>query len=246
MDDGSGYESSTGQGGVNAVGHVEIYTPGFTYLNYGNSDYDARHRFVSSYAYRVPVFTAIANNAVLREAVSGWEIGGVTAVQSGFPVAIVQGQDRSLWCDGSSYFGCGDVPDTSSYHIKTYNPRTTQTLMVNGTPETGNFYFDPTPFSNEPIGTYGNVKRNFFHGPGFNYTDMSLYKNIPFGKESGRGVQIMLQAANVFNHANFDSPDGNYTDGPYFGSITSVDVSADYNHDPSPGRTARIVGKVTF
>jgi hypothetical protein len=247
MDDGSGYESSTGQGGVNAVGHVEIYTPGFTYLNYGNSDYDARHRFVSSYAYRVPVFTAIANNAVLREAVSGWEIGGVTAVQSGFPVAIVQGQDRSLWCDGSSYFGCGDVPDTSSYHIKTYNPRTTQTLMVNGTPETGNFYFDPTPFSNEPIGTYGNVKRNFFHGPGFNYTNLQLSKNFAVSKTNeNRYVELRIEAFNAFNHANFTSPGGNFSSGSTFGEVSAVIVTADPNGDPSPARSYQLVGKFFF
>jgi Carboxypeptidase regulatory-like domain len=247
LDDGSGYESSTGGGGENASGHVEIYTPGFTYLNYGNSDYDARNRFVSSYAYRVPVFSAIANNAILREAVSGWEIGGVTALQSGFPIGIQQGQTRSLWCDGSSYFGCGDVPDTSSYHIKTFNPRKTQTLMVNGTAETGNFYFDPTPFSNEPIGTYGNVKRNFFHGPGFNYTNLQLSKNFALSKNNeGRYIEVRIEAFNAFNHANFTAPGGNFSSGSTFGEVSAVVVTSDPNGDPSPARSYQLVGKFFF
>ncbi len=247
LDDGSGYESSTGGGGENASGHVEIYTPGFTYLNYGNSDYDARNRFVSSYAYRVPVFSAIASNAILREAVSGWEIGGVTALQSGFPIAIQQGQDRSLWCDGSSYFGCGDVPETSSFHIKTFNPRKTQTLMVNGTAETGNFYFDPSSFSNEPIGTYGNVKRNFFHGPGFNYTNLQLSKNFAVSKTNeNRYVEVRIEAFNAFNHANFTAPGGDFSSGSTFGEVNAVVVTSDPNGDPSPARSYQLVGKFFF
>jgi hypothetical protein len=75
---------------------------------------------------------------------------------------------------------------------------------------------------------------------------MSLYKNLPLGHESARSVQIMLQAANVFNHANFARPDGNFTDGPFFGEVTAVKSSADYNGDPAAGRTAQIVGKITF
>ena len=90
------------------------------------------------------------------------------------------------------------------------------------------------------------MKRNFFHGPGFNYTNLSLYKNIPFGRESGRGVQIALQAANVFNHANFAQPDNNFNDGPYFGTVSGVDASADYNGDPAAGRTVQIAGKFNF
>jgi hypothetical protein len=31
----------------------------------------------------------------------------------------------------------------------------------------------------EPIGTFGNVKRNLFHGPGFNYSNLEVYKNPP-------------------------------------------------------------------
>jgi len=42
------------------------------------------------------------------------------------------------------------------------------------------------------------------------------------------------------------NPDGNYTDGPYFGTISSVKSSADYNGDPAPGRTVQLVGRVTF
>ncbi len=82
-------------------------------------------------------------------------------------------------------------------------------------PRTSNHeWFDPTLFTQEPLGSLGNVKRNFFHGPGFNYTNLSLYKDFPLGAEKARYVEIRMEAFNAFNHANFGQPDGNYTDGP--------------------------------
>jgi hypothetical protein len=247
LDNGSGYESTTGGGGLSGVGPSQIYTPGYTYLNYGDSDYDARSRFVTSYVYTVPVFSGMRNNWLLREAVAGWEIGGVTALQSGFPVPIEQGQQRSLWCDGDSYFGCGDVPMTSTYHIQRENPREVQSFMVNGVQQTGHFFFNPSSFSNEPIGTYGNVKRNFFHGPGFNYTNMQLSKNFMVSSShENRYLQLRIEAFNAFNHANFSGPGGNFSSGTTFAEVSSVDVSADVNGDPSPARSFQLVGKFYF
>jgi hypothetical protein len=37
-------------------------------------------------------------------------------------------------------------------------------------------------------------------------TDLSLYKNLPFGSE-GRRLQLRFEFYNVFNHANFSAVD---------------------------------------
>jgi Carboxypeptidase regulatory-like domain len=231
LDNGSGYESGTGSNN-----RVQIFTPGFTYLNYGDSDYDARHRFATSYIYEVPMTASMKEKPFLRAALAGWEIAGVTALQTGFPVGIEQGSQRSLWCSGS-YFGCGDTPNTSNFHIKSLNPRASQ-----------NPWFDTSSFSDEQVGTFGNVKRNFFHGPGFNYTNLQVAKNIHLSADGQRYIQLRLEAFNAFNHANFSNPDGNFADkGAGFGSITSVDQSlADPNGDPQPGRAVQLAGKFYF
>jgi hypothetical protein len=235
LDDGSGYESQTGgDGGYGNAGHVYNYVPGFSHLNYGSSDFDARQRIVAVYEYVIPAAGFLADNAILRETLSGWGISGLTAAQSGFPISVNMGTDRSYWCDGSSYFGCADVPETSSFNIQTMNPRSAS-----------HQYFNTSPFSPEPLGTFGNVGRNFFHGPGFNYTNLALTKNIPFGNESGRYAQLRLEAFNAFNHANFAPPSGDFSS-PQFGVITGVIQSADPNADPSPGRAVQLAGKVYF
>lgn len=245
LDDGSGYESSTGGGGPRGAGISRNYTPGFEYLNYGDSDFDARHRFVASYVYQIPVFSAVAGHPFLREAVTGWELSGVTALQTGFPVSFSQGSTRSLWCDGSSYFGCADVPVTSTFHIHKEDPRKIQTFNVNGTPVTGTYFFDPSSFSNEPIGTYGNTKRNFFHGPGYNYTNLRFSKSFHLGANEHRYIQLGIEAFNAFNHANFNAPHGSLT-GSNFGQVKSVVSGIDPNSDPAPARTYQLMGKLYF
>jgi hypothetical protein len=248
LDNGSGYESATGSQ-QQGSGHPQIYTPGFTYLNYGDSDYDARHRFVTSYIYEVPVFASIRNNAILRETLSGWEVAGVTALQGGFPIGLSEGQSRSLWCDGGSYFGCGDTPETSSFKIAKANPRKTQTITyADGSTQTGNFYFSPATFSDEPLGTFGNVKRNsLLHGPGFNYTNLQLSKKFHVSSaHEDRLIQLRIEAANAFNHANFAAPGGNFTSKSTFGIVNSVQASADPNGDPEPARVFQLVGKFFF
>ncbi|MGA3046695.1 MAG: carboxypeptidase-like regulatory domain-containing protein [Terracidiphilus sp.] len=229
LDDGSGYEGSTG-----ANNRVRNYTPGFTYLNYGDSDFDARHRIVGSYVYTVPVFAVFRSNAILRETLSGWGIGGVTALQSGFPIGIEMGTQRSFWCSADSYFGCADNPEYTGAPIKKLNIRSST-----------NQYFDTTPFSAETIGTFGNTSRNFFHGPGFDYTNLQLSKNIHFSPDAVRYVQLRVEAFNAFNHANFANPVGNFSS-PQFGIVTSVIQSAEPNADPQPGRAVQLVGKLYF
>jgi hypothetical protein len=136
-----------------------------------------------------------------------------------------------------SYYSCPDTPNTSNFKVASMNPRAF-----------GNQWFDISSFTQEAVGTFGNVKRNYFHGPGYNYTNLSLYKDFPLG-ESSRYIQIRMDAFNAFNHANFNLPDGNYTDGPgYFGVITSVagSTTADVNSDPQPGRAVQLAAKIYF
>jgi hypothetical protein len=232
LDNASGLEDSV------ANGYGSNYVPGFQYLSYGDSAYDARQRLVGLYNYEIPVLHSIAGNTYARSALSGWHFTGITALQTGFPVTIYDaGVFNSLYCDQFSFVNCPDVPNTSTFHIKTLNPR-----------RAGNYWFNPATFTQEPIGTFGNVKRNFFHGPGFNYSNFEIYKNIPVGRsESSRYIQLRLEAYNAFNHANFASPNGNFGAGsPVFGSINSVDQPVSTSGDPQPGRAIQLGGKFYF
>ena len=240
LDNASGLESSGF--GARSLNNV----PGFQYLSYGDSDYDVRHRLSASYDFTIPLLPSMNQNYLMKEILGSWHFNGVTALETGFPVNLSDaGAFSSLWCDGFSFYGCADNPNTSTFHVPSQSIR-----------KTGD-WFSPSQFSGEATitwpdgnvgagGQFGNVKRNFFHGPGYNYSNLSVYKVLPVGRDSARSVQIALQASNAFNHANFAGPDSNYTDGPLFGTVTAVKATADVNGDPSGGRTVQLVGKFRF
>jgi hypothetical protein len=228
LDDGSGLESS----GFNGRGYNQY--PGGAALNYGPSDYDARQRLVSSIVYEVPVFHS--SNYLLREGLSGWQVAAITAVQTGFPINFTEEDTfRSKWCDEYSYYSCPDTPEVSTFSVPVNKIRSTGT------------YFNAGLFSAEPLGTFGNVGRGLLHGPGFNYSNVSVAKNFPLSADGVRSIQIRMDASNVFNHANFAAPDSNFGD-QTFGQVSATlgSGSADPNADPTGGRTVQLVGRVYF
>lgn len=233
LDNGSGLESS----GFNGHGYNQY--PGYSYLNYGDSDFDARQRFVAVYEYQIPIGSRLNRNYLTRLLLGGWNLGGITTLQTGFPVNITDtGQFNSLWCDQYSFYSCPDTPVTSNFRIPT---------KVAAANQQGFDWMDTSVFSQEKVGYFGNVKRGILHGPGYNYTNMDILKNFYLNKlDRKMYVQLRLEAYNVFNHPNFAMPDGNFTDGPgNFGVISSV-IQPGINGDPQPGRTVQIAGKFFF
>jgi hypothetical protein len=227
LDNASGLESS----GFNGRGYN--WVPGYQYLSYGDSDFDARHRFVALYVYEIPIGN-LRSNTIARETLGGWRVSGITAFQTGFPVTLMQTSGwNSLWCDAYYYYYCADSPQTSTFNVKTMNPRGAT-----------NEWFDPSNFSSEPIGTFGNTKRNYFHGPGYNYTNFELAKDIPI--HESMFIELQLEAFNLFNHANFDQPDGNFSDGPGSFAVISNVIQPVNNGDPQPGRCVQLAAKFYF
>jgi hypothetical protein len=58
-------------------------------------------------------------------------------------------------------------------------------------------------------------------------------------------LELQLEAFNLFNHANFALPDGNFSDGPgSFAVITNVLQPG--TGDPQPGRAVQLAAKFYF
>jgi len=198
IDDTSGYEGSGA-----APGAIRIPNPFDFALNRGDSNFDARHRFVINYNYELPA--PHWNNAFSRYALSGWRLSGITTLQTGFPVIVGDTALRSLQCPvqpPTVYYGCWDAPNVAG-PVGIYNPRNTNLVNAasGNTSALSNYYFNPNAFSVEPIGTLGNEGRNNFHGPGINQTDLALVKLIKFSET--RRVEMRLESFNTFNHTQF-------------------------------------------
>jgi hypothetical protein len=186
------------------------YSQGLNYTNYhldkSLAQFDMTHNFVVSYAYELPF--ARLGTALPKRLVEGWTLNGITRFTTGFPVSISQSGDRSLV----------GIPRGIIDQPNFVGPLVTQDPRLPG-PRRSNLYFSSSGFTSEPLGGFGNANRAFFHGPGFNNWDFALHKNTKI--REGMTLQIRAEFFNMFNHAQFNNPNGNFNSS-LFGYVTSA------------------------
>ena len=159
----------------------------------GLSAWNLKHNFVATYDYRLPLQRLTTR---FRRALEGWEISGITRAASGFPVTLSTNGDNSL--QGSSPNGVNnrylDLPDFTG-----------QPLNINSNPRANGLqYFNSGAFTDNALGTPGDVARRFFSGPGMFNTDAVLHRN--FQIREGKVLQLRLEVFNLFNHVQFFGP----------------------------------------
>jgi hypothetical protein len=148
------------------------------------------HVFSASYVYELPFFKK-GKNGFLRAVLGGWQISGITNIESGRPIARVV-----LNATGQAGGQRGLYPDVTG------NPNTGLAGTID--PVTGlPFAFDPTVFVLPALGTFGNAQRAFAREPGRNQTNLSAVKNIYFNSEKKKYLQLRAESFNVFNHTQF-------------------------------------------
>jgi len=155
------------------------------------SAFDLTHNFVVSYWYELP-FDKFRANRLTR----GWILTGITRYTTGLPVTINEQDDNSLlgtFCTGPT---CSvvDTPNYTPGPLHFTNPRS------------GNPYFNTSLFSLEALGQLGNSNRRFFYGPGIANWDLGLMKNVQLTE--AKQLAFRAEFYNIFNHAQFDSPQG--------------------------------------
>jgi hypothetical protein len=149
---------------------------------YADARTDRRHIFSATYIYELPFFRD-STNAIAKAALGGWQLSGLTQINSGAPVpritANTNGGRRGGRANQVGDPGAGD--------------------------QTGIYWFNPAAFAPPADGAYGNSPRAPFRLPGRNQTDLALSKNF-YPWESGR-IQFRADFINAFNHTQFTTVD---------------------------------------
>ena len=181
----------------------------------GSALFDVRHRFVLSFGYELPFFRN--SNRTTRLLLGGWQLNGIVQAQTGFPLTVIE-------------------PNNVSLTSLTNRPN----LVCDpnqGAPQTPTRYFNTSCFQRLTLpgnaGQIGNEGRNVVKGPGFNQTDLSVFKNFAFTES--QQVQLRFEAFNALNQARFNQP-GSTIGTPTFGVITSA----------ADGRVLQMAAKYTF
>ena len=194
-------------------------------LEYGPSNFDIRHRAVFVYAVDAPIGPGHRllgwNNIVNRELIGGWQISGITTVQSGAPFTVYNSQN-----DFSGFNQFYDRPDVIGTGKLVQDNRSPDAAFDTG-------FFSKTP----PTGRVGTSGRDQYYGPGLANFDVAAAKNFSLGTERVR-LQFRADFFNIFNHTNFSNPVSNQSSAS-FGKITATVGSAVAT---SVGTTAGLVG----
>jgi len=172
--------------------------------NYGNSDFDRRHRFVGSYLYNLPD-TYHGNSAFAKKLVNTWSVSGIVTLQSGVPFSIY-GQDAAFEAT---------MADLAS-------GRTLQSAIKSGdVKDRLHSYFDTSAFVQpSAFGDFGQLGRNIIRGPKQIDTDFSIMKSIPVIES--QALEFRAEFFNLFNNVNFANPVNVISPSVDFGSIVST------------------------
>jgi hypothetical protein len=156
-------------------------------LNRGRSDFDMRQVFGGNFSWQIPHPSGVVAAAVL----GGWELHGVVQAQTGPPFSPTVGFDRANLSAGTS-----TDPGERPVWIGATAPQ-----AVLGSPQR---WFNPADFALPSTGTYGNLGRNVFDGPGLVNVDLALHRVL--WKTDRQSVRLRVETFNDANHPNFQIP----------------------------------------
>ncbi len=143
-----------------------------------------------------------------RKTLGGWQLNAIVTLLSGFPFTPLIGANRS---------GDGDTRDPDRPSL---NPAFTGPVILGKQSE----WFNPQAFILPAAGTWGNLGRGVYSGPGLAEVDFSVFKNIPITERVN--LQFRSEFFNLLNHVNLGAPNATVFSGtaysPTAGQITTL------------------------
>jgi hypothetical protein len=204
----------------------------------GLTDFNITHTITINYLWSIP--TPASWVGLESHLLGGWQVGGITTIESGLPFTPLIGGDP-LGENNTDPFdypsrirgpGCNQVvnPGNPNDYVKLQCfelPIAPAPLATSCTP----FAPGGVPVPGTCSNLLANVGRNSVIGPGLVNFDFSLFKNN-YIKEISEAFNIQFRAEmfNIFNRANFAVPTDNSTffdqNGKAVGGAGSIDSTA--------------------
>lgn len=153
--------------------------------DYGNSNWDIRHRFVGSFTYDIP-FLRSSSHAFLRTVVGGWQVNGILIAQTGIPFNVIASNDYTNTGRANQRPNLIALPSVNcgSGHL-------TNCIGMNAFELPSNF-------------AWGSAGRNILRGPGYWNLDLSAFKD--FAIKERLKLQFRAEFFNFTNTPAFANP----------------------------------------
>lgn len=169
----------------------------------GPSDFDKTHVVNISGLWDMPVHF---HNRALNAVLGGWSLNGIFGAWSGFPMTVASGVDNARTGTGGQRADLVGNPYFSGDRSR--GEKIAQWL-------------DKTAFAPNAIGTYGNLGRNVFRGPGYATLDGGLSKRFVLYERLA--ATLRFEAFNSLNHPNLNGPNTTRSSGSFMQVTTAQD-----------------------
>src|SRR6267154_1081212 len=156
--------------------------------NYGVADFDRRNVFATTYFYDSPLFRH--RGGFVGTALGGWQLSGITRVQSGPPITIL----------ANSALG-GKIGNANG-SINVGGRRADRVPGVSLAPTAPGQFFNPLAFATPSPISPGTDGVGAFTGPYVFVTDLSFRKYFKLPREN-MGLMFESDFFNIFNRANY-------------------------------------------
>ncbi len=151
--------------------------------DWASTNADIRHRVNIAWSYQLPFFRNMQGPG--RFLLSGWELGGVTVMQSGLPFTVtVPGSPSNTGAGSRANAVAGADPNVSGQSLSRW--------------------FNTAAFATPPAFTWGTLGRNTLRGPALFNFDMSAAKKFNFTER--QQLQFRAEFFNAFNTPQFGLP----------------------------------------
>jgi hypothetical protein len=153
----------------------------------------------------------------------GWQISGIAQFRTGRPISFISGRGTLNRAARSG----NNTPNTTLTLAELqgatglfFDPKTGIPLVVDPKLIGPDGRANPQFFTHPAPGTVGHLSLTPVDGPGYWNVDTALIKRVRFKERLG--VELRLEAFNVFNHTNFSVPNTLNIDDTDFGKINST------------------------
>jgi outer membrane receptor protein involved in Fe transport len=181
-------------GGFN-LGYLNPFDP---MLDYGNAEFDVRHRLLTSAIWNVPFLRD--STGMKRAILGGWTITGIFTARTGYPFTVfdcTNGRDACMRALDTA----GGISKNANGNTATGNPNEFVLLDLSPIVGLAGTYVDPLTGTSD-YGPYPSTmtKRDAFRAPGAWFFDFGMSKR--FRISDRRAFQFRLDVFNLFNHSN--------------------------------------------
>ena len=126
---------------------------------------------------------------IANSLLGGWNLTSIVTLQSGYPFTVGSGVDNARSGTGGQRADLIGDPNISGN-------RTRDDIILQ--------YLNKLAFAPNALGTFGNLGRNSFRGPGLASLDMGLHKSFRITERVN--TQFRFEAFNAINKVNLGNP----------------------------------------